>query len=122
MGAIQNKVDAIMTAEEAVQLANEIERVEAAAKIMKDKLKKFVEANGPVETSDKVWDLSEAVSYKFDSEQLKMVAQNIALEGKNPWDYLGITASNLNKLGWSEDFLQTIGKRSISTRFSSRKK
>lgn len=122
MGAIQNKIDAIMTVEEAVQLANEIERVEAAAKIMKDKLKKFVEINGPVETSDKVWDLSEAVSYKFDSEQLKMVAQNIALEGKNPWDYLGITASNLNKLGWSEDFLLTIGKKSTSTRFSSRKK
>lgn len=118
-----NKViDSGMTLEEAVNLANEIERIEAAAKLMKTDLRKFVEQHGPVETADTIWDFNEAVSYKFDAVQLKEVAQNIALGGKNPWDYLSITVANLKKLEWEEAFITNIGKKTVSKRFSSRKK
>ncbi|MEB6549753.1 hypothetical protein MXL46_11715 [Heyndrickxia sporothermodurans] len=111
-----------MTVEEAVKLANEIERIEAAAKQMKADLRSYVEQNGPVETADTIWNVNEAVSYKFDAKQLKEVAQHIALGGDNPWDYLGITASNLKKLGWDEAFLAKLGKKTVTKRFASRKK
>ncbi|MBM7716065.1 hypothetical protein JOC94_003076 [Bacillus thermophilus] len=111
-----------MTLEEAVKLANEIERIEAAAKQMKADLRKYVEQNGPVETADTIWNVNEAVSYKFDARQLKEVAQHIALGGDNPWDYLGITASNLKKLEWDEAFLAKLGQKTVTKRFVSRKK
>ncbi|RST60175.1 hypothetical protein D5F11_008955 [Siminovitchia terrae] len=111
-----------MTLEEAVKLANEIERIEAAAKQMKADLRKYVEQNGPVETADTIWNVNEAVSYKFDARQLKEVAQHIALGGDNPWDYLGIAASNLKKLEWDEAFLAKLGQKTVTKRFVSRKK
>lgn len=123
MAAAVNKViENGITKEGAVKLANEIERIEAAAKLMKADLRKFVEQNGPVETADTIWDINEAVSYKFDASQLKNVAQHIALGGDNPWDYLGINATNLKKLGWDEAFLANLGKKTIAKRFASRKK
>ncbi|MFZ7947192.1 MULTISPECIES: hypothetical protein [Bacillaceae] len=123
MATAANKViENGMTKEGAVKLANEIERIEAAAKLMKTDLRKFVEQNGPVETADTIWDINEAVSYKFDASQLKNIAQHIALGGDNPWDYLGINATNLKKLGWDEAFLANLGKKTIVKRFASRKK
>ena len=123
MGAVTNKaIENGMTVEEAVRLANEIERIEAAAKLMKADLRRFVEQQGPVETVDTIWDINEAVSYKFDSAQLKDVAQHIALGGDNPWDFLGINAANLKKLGWDEAFLANLGKKTVTKRFASRKK
>lgn len=111
-----------LTAEEAIKIANEIERIESAAKAMKDQLKKYVEVNGPLETSDKIWDFSTSVSYKFNGVQLREVAQNIVLEGKNPWDLMSIATPKLQTLGWSEDVLKQLGTQSSTTRFSSRKK
>lgn len=123
MGAATIKViENGMTVGEAVKLANEIERIEAAAKLMKADLRKFVEQQGPVETADTIWDINEAVSYRFDAAQLKDVAQHIALGGNNPWDYLGINSTNLKKLGWDEAFLANLGTKTVTKRFASRKK
>ncbi|GLY12602.1 hypothetical protein [Pseudobacillus badius] len=122
MESVKRNVEEVMTVEEAVNLANEIERIEAALKLMKDKLKKFVEQNGALETTDKVWDFAEAVSYKFTAEQLKNVAQNIVLEGKDPWQYLGINGTSLKALGWEEAVISSMGKRTVTRRFTSRKK
>lgn len=108
--------------EEAVNLANEINRLEAITKKMKDDLKSFVEQNGPVETQTEVWGYTEAVSYSFNGVQLKTVAENLVLDGHNPWELLSISASNLKKTGWNESYLETLGQKKITRRFGSKKK
>lgn len=112
----------LKTTDEAIKTANEIERLESAVKEMKNQLKEFVDHYGPVETDDVIWDYSTSTSWRFEPEKLKEVAQNIALEGKNPWEYLGLPAAKLRTLEWDESFLNGIGKKSESRRFSSRKK
>lgn len=114
-------VDKKMTEQEAVELAKEIERTESALKLMKAELKKYVEENGEVNTGDKIWGFSESVSWKFSPEGLKKVFENIFLDGKDPWKYLNISASNLKKLGWSEEVLSRYGEKRVSTPFKSRK-
>lgn len=114
-------VEEIETLEEAVKLANEIERAEAAVKQMKEQLKAFVKENGDVETIDKVWGFSSSVSWKFEGDALKQLSQDIVLEGHNPWDMLTLPKDSLNKLGWGEDVLSQYGTKKETNRFSSRK-
>lgn len=78
-------IERVDTVEEAVQLANEIERLETILKTMKEQLKAYVDQNGPVETQDKIWDYAVSASWKFEAESLKELAQSIAVEGENPW-------------------------------------
>lgn len=110
----------IHTKEDAVNLANEISRLEAIVKSMKDELKKHVEAYGPVDTGTETWNFYESVSWKFDD--LRKVAEGIVLEGKNPWEMLSLSATNLKKLGWDEAVLSQFGKKRVTQRFTSRKK
>lgn len=118
----QVQVEGIQTMDEAIKIANEIERLEAVVETLKDDLKEFVKRNGPVVTETSVWGFKESVSYSFTPEQLKKVAQTILLEGKNPWMYLSITASNLKKVGWDDSTISKYGSKKISNRFGSRKK
>lgn len=111
-----------LTIDDAVKTANEIERLEAVLKSMKEKLKAFVDKNGALETKDKVWDYVVSVSWEFQPEQLKEMAQDIVLDGRNPWELLDITSTNLKKLGWSDDVLEQYGKKKETKRFVSRKK
>lgn len=107
--------------EEAIKLANEINRLEAALKQMKNELKKYVQEHGAVDTGEEIWDFYESVSWKFDKDGLKEVARNIALEGMDPWELMNVTKTNLNKLGWDDDFLSKLGKKRVTKRFTSRK-
>lgn len=112
----------IETMNEAIKLANEVERIEAVLKIMKDQMKAYVQKNGPIETDSVIWDFNESVSYSFNSDQMKSIAENIVLEGENPWALLSISSSNLKKLGWSDSFINQLGQKKIMKRFISRKK
>ncbi|HET7658426.1 MAG TPA: hypothetical protein VFK37_09045 [Bacillales bacterium] len=114
--------DRVETNAQAVALANEIERAEAAVKGMKQGLKKYVDQNGPVETTDKIWGYNTSVSWTFDPESLKKVAQNIALEGTNPWELLTLPKPSLEKLGWEDSTLGQYGQKKETRRFSLRKK
>src|SRR5699024_6024695 len=104
------------------ELANEINRLDSALKTMKSELKKFVEENGSIDTGQEVWDFYESVSWKFDEEGLKELARIIAFEGHNPWRLMNLPKSNLNKLGWDESYLETMGEKKVTLRFTSRKK
>lgn len=117
-----NDFTTINTIEQAIQVANELERLETVVEHYKTQLKKFVEANGPVETATKVYYIQETLTYKFTSENLKKVAEALVLEGKNPWDYLSITASNLKKAGWNENIIQQYGNKNIYKSFKSKKR
>ncbi|MFS0688976.1 hypothetical protein AB1K89_07020 [Sporosarcina sp. 179-K 8C2 HS] len=116
------KAEVIENMEEAVKLGREIERVESALKAMKAQLKAFVDINGPVDTGDVIWDYTVSASWQFDEKGLKELAQNMVLEGVNPWKMLNITASNLKKMGWDDAVIAKMGEKKETRRFSSRKK
>jgi len=108
----------IKTAEEAVKLAQEIERLEGVVKAMKETLKKYVEETGqPVETVDQVWWWVESESWKFTPEKLKELCQELVIEGINPWELLTITAANLKKTGWSDEALSRFGEKRVTKSF-----
>jgi|SRR5690606_26266634 len=111
----------ILTQEEAVKLALEIERAEAALKQMKNRLKEYVDANGPLQAGDKMWDYYPTVTWEFEPDKKKELAVAIAAEGKNPWEYLTFPASAIKSLGWTEESLLAYGSPKITRRFDSRK-
>lgn len=119
--AILREIDSVATQEEAIKIANEINRLESAVKMMKEELKKYVEKYGAVDTGEEVWDFFESVSWSFDKEGLKEVARNMAIEGLDPWELMNVSKPNLNKLGWDESFLGKMGKKKVTRRFTSRK-
>ena len=53
---------------------------------------------------------------------MKELAQNMVLEGVNPWKMLNITASNLKKMGWDDAVIEKMGEKKETRRFASRKK
>lgn len=116
------EISNLSTQEEAVELANEINRMESALKKMKDELKNYVKDYGSVDTGEEVWDFYDSVSWSFDKEGLKEVARNMALEGKDPWELLSVSKTNLNKLGWEDSYIEQMGKKKVTQRFTSRKK
>lgn len=59
------------TQPEAVESANEISRLEAATKLLKDNLKKYVKKHGEVETSTEKWGYYPSVSWSFNKDKYK---------------------------------------------------
>lgn len=112
----------LKSAQEASELAAEIERMESALKTLKAELKRFVDQNGAIETNKKVWNYNVAVSWEFHESGLKEMADQLALEGINPWKVMTITAANLKKIGWDEEILSQFGQKKEAKRFSSQKK
>ena len=76
--------------------------------------------NGPVDTGDVIWDYTLSASWHFDEKGMKELAQNMVLEGVNPWKMLNITASNLKKIGWDDAVIAKNGrqKRDATVRIS----
>lgn len=115
-------VPKINSTHEAVKLAAEIERMESALKLLKAELKRFVDQNGAIETGDKVWNYSVSVSWDFHEAGLREMADQLALEGINPWEMMTISPANLKKIGWDEETLLQFGQKKETKRFSSKKK
>ncbi len=119
--AVEEKELVQVTREEMVQKALEVERLEAALKQMKAEMKEWVDANGPLHAGDKVWDYQTSVSWEFSSVNMKEVCQLIALEAKNPWEFLSLPAAAIKKLEWDEKTLIQYGKRKETRKFWYRK-
>lgn len=120
--ANQTIVQSIKNIQEAIQIANEIERYEGALKQMKDLLKQFVEKTGlPVDTGEKTWDFSVSTSWDFTGEQLKNLSAEILMMGHNPWEYLKLGGKEIEKLNLSEAILKQYGKSKETKRFTSKK-
>lgn len=112
----------IKSYQEAIDMANEIERYEAAVKQMKEVLKTFVEKVGlPVDTGEKVWDFSSSESWSFSPLNLKALASEILLMGFNPWEYLDLGSRAISKLNLTQDVLGQYGKAKTTRRFASKK-
>lgn len=110
-----------LTEDQAIQLALEIERVEAALKQMKANLKAYVDEQGPLQAGDKVWGYSSTTSWVFGADSLKELAVAITAEGKNAWEFLNLPAASIKKLGWEDAALSQYGTLKESKRFDSRK-
>lgn len=119
--AITEKTLNQFTEQQMIEKALEVERLEAAIKLMKADLKEWVEANGPLTAGDKVWDFNISVSWEFSPEKLKELSQLIVIDAKNPWDYLTLPAASLKKLNWDENVLSQYGVKKETKKFSSRK-
>ena len=104
------------TMEDAVELAKEVERYEAALKIMKDKLKSFVQLSGPVHANGKVWDFMPSYSWQFEPDSLKALAGMMVLDGLNPYEYLNLSSSAIKKLKWTDEVLSHYGKKAESSK------
>jgi hypothetical protein len=111
----------VLSHEEAVKLALEIERYEAALKQMKDRLKEFVTANGRLTAGDKAWDFYPSESWEFEPARLKELAMGIAMDGKDPWEYLSLSASALKSLDMTDAELSQYGKKKVTNRFMAKK-
>lgn len=112
---------ATISQEEAVKKALEVERLEAVLKQMKAELKAYVDANGALVAGDKMWDYTISTAWEFTGEKLKEMSLEIAVEGRDPWGLLSLSAAAIKKLGWNETTLSRFGTKKETKRFDSRK-
>lgn len=112
-----------MTHEDAVNLANQIERIEAGLKQMKESLKQYCVQNDTcIETETSVWDFYPSVSWSFSPEAKKRMAMDLAVDGTNPWEILSYSSSDLAKTGWDTAVLKNYGEAKIRNSFRSKKR
>ncbi|GAB7386638.1 hypothetical protein BSNK01_04740 [Bacillaceae bacterium] len=118
---MENVMEKTLTKEEAVKIANEIQRLEAILQEMKEQLKAYVRQNGALETESEKWDFYPSVQWEFTPESLREFCEGLIIEGKNPWEYLGFSASALKKLGYGEEVLLKYAERKETRRFLAKK-
>lgn len=100
--------------EDAVNLALQIERCDAAIKQMKDKLKAYVNLNGSVETDSKTWGFVPAYKWEFTEESYTELAATLSIDDINPYKYFKLGATEIEKMlkaGIDEEFLMQFGSR-----------
>lgn len=107
--------------EEAVTLAEKIAYIEAGVSKMKEHLKLYVKTNGPVEFGDSVWDQQPSQSWKWTIEAKKSFAEMLAIEGKNPWEFLSFSAGDLKKIGWSDEIIAQYAESKVIYSIRSKK-
>lgn len=110
-----------MSYKEAVALAEKIAFIEAGVSKMKEHLKLYVKTNGPVEFGDSVWDSYPSQSWKWTVEAKREFAEMVAIEGKNPWEYLGFSSTDLKKIGWSDEIIAQYAESKVIYSIRSKK-
>lgn len=112
----------IKTAEEAVAVAEELNRMEAVVNQLKTNLKAYVDKNGEVQAGNTVWKYSESVSWKIKPKKFPEVMKSIILQLEvDPWEMVSLPKTALNKLGWDEDVLMKYATKKITNRFGAKK-
>lgn len=106
--------------EQAIKTAEEILRLEAALKKMKDDLKDYVERNSEVVAGGKVWGFSESLTLKLTTEQKREVATLLTMQGIDCWDVLKISTTDLQKVGWTSEDMKNVGTVSYTRRFGTK--
>lgn len=105
----------IKTYDEAQSLGGEIIRLESALEQMKSLLKDYIKACGPVKVpGDRQFIMQESSYWKWSSAAIKSAYERMRLENQNPFEYLGMTATQVKKLGWSEKLVKEMGARKIN--------
>ncbi|GAE93096.1 hypothetical protein JCM21714_2133 [Gracilibacillus boraciitolerans JCM 21714] len=113
-----------LTREEAVEMANEIARLEATVKSMKAELKKYVEANGEVEANGQKWLIKPYESWSWnDSGKLKSFCKSLIVDGftADPYTLLSVSKAKVEKLGVKEEYIENFADRKVTNKFVSEK-
>lgn len=114
-----------LTREEAIKIANEILRLEATIKEMKEMLKEYVKENGELVAGDTKWLFQNSISWEFnDSEKTKEFLKSLVIDGytTDPFSIITCSKSTLDKLGLEESYINKFATKKTSTRFVNRKK
>ncbi|HBI04296.1 MAG TPA: hypothetical protein DDY49_09745 [Paenibacillaceae bacterium] len=113
----------IKTPEEAVKVAQELERVKAVVDELKKQLKSYVDVHGPLDVGEGLWGYHPGTpTWSFDPKKLKEMTFHMAMDGHNPWELLKLTSPSIKKLNWSEDVLAQFGEKKIPNNFRYQKK
>lgn len=112
----------IRTYQDAINAVNQVCRLEAVLKQLKEQLKAFVKNHGPVETEEQICDFFPSTKWVFSPEAKKEMAILIAVDGKNPYELLDFPASSLKELNWPEEVLMKFGTPVVSESFRFKKK
>lgn len=111
-----------LTKEEAIILAEEIERIEGVEKQLKTKLKEYVSEHGAVYTNDNEWNNFEYERIAFDSKAILNLIEYLQYIGKDPFEFLTVDKRQLNKLGLEQEILVKLGADfKTSTQFKKKK-
>jgi len=94
---------------EAEKYGREICRLERAADLMKERLKQYVEKNGPVPVGKKQWDLVISQYWKFPQEAMKKAEEKMRAQGVDPLTVFSLTATGLKKLNWTDNDITELG-------------
>jgi len=94
---------------EAETVARSILRLEGALDVLKERLRAFVEKNGPVVVDNKEFRLSPSRYWKWPQEALAQAVAAMEREGVDPLTVLSLTGTGLKKLGWSEEKCRELG-------------
>lgn len=114
-----------LTEQQAIELSNEILRLEATVKEMKKLIKEYVEDNGELVAGDVVWKFQEAESWEFnDSEKTKEFLKSLVIDGytADPYSVVSISKTKIDKLGLNDSYIGKFANKKISRRFVNRKK
>lgn len=109
-----------LTHEKAVELANEIIRLDSTLKSMKEQLKKYVEENGELVAGNKVWKFRENVSWNFnDSEKVKDFLKSLVIDGitYDPYSLISISKTKLNQLNIDDDYISAFAEKRVTKSF-----
>lgn len=110
-----------LTHEQAVQIANEILRLESALSTMKDQLKQYVLDNGgEFNSGDTIWKFRESTKWEFRSgKSIEEFLYHIVKDGYtvSPYDYVSISGSKLKKLKLGEDYMTKFATKKVSASF-----
>lgn len=111
-----------LTQEQAVELSNEVIRLEAIIKEMKEKLKAYVEENGELIADDTVWKFQEAESWEFND--IKSFLKSLVIDGYtvDPYSLITVNKTKMDKLGLDESYISNFAKKKTTKRFVNRKK
>lgn len=101
--------DIVRDYDEAVALGREILRLEAAADILKDRLRGWVKQHGPVTVDSREFRIAPSRYWKWPQDSLRAAVAAMEREGVDPFQVLSLTAAGLKKLGWDEERILSLG-------------
>lgn len=102
---------------DAMKLATEVIRLEAALDNMKGKLKEWVKNNDDVTIGDSAFAFVPSVSWNIAAEKLYDLCSELHDNGIDVFQYLTLTAANLKKIGVTDDTLAVYGKKKTTKTF-----
>ena len=99
----------IRNQKEALRVAQELFKLEAAISSLKENLKAWVKTHGPVRVDDKEYKFAPSKYWKWPAQSLHRAVEEMEKEGIDPFTVLSLTSTGLKKLKWDEEKIESLG-------------